>query len=200
MLPGLATYTAVITLGYGRAWGDVAKGVGVDANPLLAEGATVLQGVKLTKAGLTQVLASTQDHFSVPANPLKELTFAQMTGEAAGTQGRVLALHDRPLFMSGSAKDYASNPEKLVKPAQMPENLVQLGTPKNRPTKPLQPHGEVTYEGQQWGMVIDLSACIGCNVCAIACVAENNIPVGGPRAGAAGPRAALDPHRPLLLG
>ncbi len=180
VLPGLAKHTLAIARGYGRTTGGVASGIGVSVNPILVDATGVVQGVTLKKTGKTVGLCSTQDHFSVPADPFKQMTFVQM----AAIQGpdRTLGLGTRPLLRSGEADQVAKGDFSFASEGAIPANLVQLKTPNDdraRPSTPIQPHSAVHYAGQQWGMAIDLSTCIGCNACAVACIAENNIPTVG---------------------
>ncbi|MFO0723070.1 MAG: Fe-S cluster-containing hydrogenase [Myxococcota bacterium] len=176
VLPGLAPFTVAINDGFGRSFGGVATGIGVAANPLRASG-NVVSGVSIKRTGATVGLCSTQDHFAVPGNPLKELTFAEMT--AATGASRKLSLATRPLFRAENAAEYGADGSKVAHEGDMPSELQGGESHKSRPTKPIQPVNDITYEGQQWGMVIDLSACTGCNACTVACIAENNIPVVG---------------------
>jgi len=76
------------------------------------------------------------------------------------------SMEGRPLIREASLEEYRNNPE-------FAPDMV-----KHPPLKSL--WEEHPYdEGYQWGMVIDLNACIGCNACTIACQSENNIPVVG---------------------
>jgi Fe-S-cluster-containing dehydrogenase component len=76
------------------------------------------------------------------------------------------SMHDRPLALEGTLSEYRQDPHFVEHAVHAPE------TPS--------PGGWKYETGQKWGMVIDLSLCIGCNACVTACSAENNVPVVGP--------------------
>ena len=74
-------------------------------------------------------------------------------------------MEGRDLIRAGTLEQYRSDPDFIhAKEKQAHEGSLYPG---------------FKYEGNAWGMAIDLNACIGCNACVVACVAENNIPVIG---------------------
>ena len=68
----------------------------------------------------------------------------------------------RDLIREGTLADFAANPHFLKK-----DEKVESLYPKYK------------YPERAWAMAVDLNSCIGCQACAVACQAENNVPVVG---------------------
>jgi MoCo/4Fe-4S cofactor protein with predicted Tat translocation signal len=86
------------------------------------------------------------------------------TGETyrLATTQRQDRVEGRDLIREASLDQFKSDPNSIVK-KQKVESL----------------YPPYQYPDRAWGMAIDLNSCIGCQACAIACQAENNVPVVG---------------------
>jgi len=80
------------------------------------------------------------------------------------------SMEGRDLVKTGTLEQFEENPDFVHEGAHGPAS--EDGHPPS-----LYPEWE--YEGNAWGMAINLGTCIGCNACVLACQAENNIPVVG---------------------
>jgi len=97
-----------------------------------------------------------------------------MNGDAV-VEGLVFSLQNRAPTRHSTVGNYKKKPNYVEK-WNLKEELTQKEGGKDVPLQVTKPW---PYNGNKWGMVIDLTACIGCNACVVACQAENNIPVVG---------------------
>jgi molybdopterin-containing oxidoreductase family iron-sulfur binding subunit len=87
----------------------------------------------------------------------------------------VIDSEDRQILREGTFDQFIGHPNFVKDNSESPPASETLFNPQEFP-----------YNGHRWGMTIDLSACIGCSACTMACQAENNIPVIGKEQVAAG--------------
>lgn len=158
--PGHADDSITVTVGYGRKHvGQVAHKAGVDTYPLRTSKTLLYAAdVQVKNTGKRYPVASTQDHHN---------------------------MEGRELMKYATIEEYRHHPEFAHfyegKPAEMPGQSYDDEVTKDGPLSIFNPLSQEDYPDYQpqWGLTIDLNACIGCGACTIACQAENNIPIVG---------------------
>ena len=185
VVPGHPDHTVSVNLGYGRSiarkrserdtpfWdkddetdvyarGTIATGVGANAALLRdALARPIASGLQVTRTGREYTVVTTQDH-------------------------GVLDVEARPLVRMANLSEYQDNPEFALE-AEAPtpgsdektrfEDYPTLWEDQHPTASPA--FRDSDYWQNQWGMVIDLNTCTGCNACVVACQAENNVQVVG---------------------
>lgn len=159
ILPGVPDDTAVVFLGYGREAAGHVGGladegvppVGVNVHPLRTSADWfVRESVPVRVLGKNVPIPSVQDHHLIDTVGLASRT--ERLGELV-REVTFQRLHDPDAHYS--AEHEVHHPP-----------LESLWT-------------EPSHDGHRWGLSVDLSKCVGCGACVVACQAENNIPVVG---------------------
>jgi molybdopterin-containing oxidoreductase family iron-sulfur binding subunit len=82
------------------------------------------------------------------------------------TTQMVESMEGRAVMISDTVDRYRREPDFVEKMTTDPPDGFSL-------------YPKWNYTGHAWGMSIDLTRCVNCNACVVACQAENNIPVVG---------------------
>ncbi len=150
--PGHADDSLTLHLGYGRRRaGHVGTGRGFNAYLLSTTESPWIGSAEVQKTGKTYQLVTTQHHHI-------------MGKEGEEREEESVAALQRKLVRGATLEEFRQDP--TLGRGEEEEN-----GPSIYPAYP--------YNGNAWGMSIDLNSCIGCNACVVACQSENNIPVVG---------------------
>ena len=159
--PGQPDDSVLVHLGYGRTSGGTVASVtgddggGYNGYALMTSAGMIAGGANLTALGGEMTLSTTQGHQPIQGDRI---------------------IDERDVVRETTLAEFLKNPD-AARPSFAPDEEER----KKMAEDNLFPDDVFPFEGNQWGMTIDLNTCIGCNACVTACQAENNISVVGKR-------------------
>ena len=178
LLPGMADNTVGVALGYGRGVGRVGGVAGFNAYEVRTAGEQHFAvGAKLESAGSKYEVACTQEQGVMDGRPVVRECNADdySTHKDFVKHFDLDSIHHTSHLVKGDDRGYPWEKDRKQDeelPASPYKN--NFGGEDSVSAPKL-----MDIERQQWGMVIDLGTCVGCNACVVACQSENNIPIVG---------------------
>ncbi|KAA5546954.1 4Fe-4S dicluster domain-containing protein [Roseiconus nitratireducens] len=172
LVPGVAPGVVTASIGYGRTRAGVVGGhvdkevdvVGFDVSPLRTSKSMMIAYQCEGRPNQTQYeFATTQDHWAIDDLGRAE---TQRRSYSLVREGTKKLLEKVPSFANEQPK--APHVPKVGK----------YGSLQYEPIAEIERDESLDFI-PQWGMAIDLTKCIGCSACVVACQSENNIPIVG---------------------
>jgi molybdopterin-containing oxidoreductase family iron-sulfur binding subunit len=178
LLPGMADNTVGVALGYGRGVGRVGGAAGFNAYDVRTAGEQHFAvGAKLESAGSKYEVACTQEQGVMDGRPVvRECNADDFSAHKDFVKHFDLdSIHHTSHLVKGDDRGYPWEKDRK-QDEELPASPYRsnFGGEESVSAPKL-----MDIERQQWGMVIDLGTCVGCNACVVACQSENNIPIVG---------------------
>ena len=154
--PGQTAGTIGLAVGYGRTAETlkVAFGIGVNAYPFITVANDALQN-----ASLSATVAKTSEEHKFAATQIHHTIMGR----------------EEYLLREVSLNEYKSKDKTVWNPAA---ELPMHGGGKKHVSE-VDLYGSFERLGHKWGLTIDMTSCIGCAACVVACTVENNVHVVG---------------------